>query len=89
MQVAVKRLHTSQVSAEDLTQFKIKLQSLAFASSMCHKVCRLLGFVVLDGNLYLVMRKYPQSLTELLASPEGMARTPHSITHSLCMSLSC
>jgi len=59
------------VSPEALSQFKLKLQTLAFASNMCNRLCRLLGFVVLDGNLCLVMRLYQQSLQQLLASSEG------------------
>jgi len=71
IQVAVKKLPTAQVSAEALSEFKVKLQTLAFASSMCNRLCRLLGFIVLDGNLCLVMRLYQQSLQQLLGSSQG------------------
>ena len=71
LQVAVKKLQTAQVSFEALSQFKLKLQTLAFASSMCSRLCRLLGFAVLDGNLCLVMRLYPHSLRQVLAASEG------------------
>lgn len=71
VQVAVKKLPTAQVSSDALAQFKSKLQTLAFASSMCNRLCRLLGFIVLDGNLCLVMRLYQQSLQQLLATSEG------------------
>lgn len=71
LQVAVKKLPTAQVSSEALAQFKSKLQTLAFASSTCNRLCRLLGFIVLDGNLCLVMRLYQQSLQQLLATSEG------------------
>ncbi len=71
IQVAVKKLETAQVSAEALSEFKVKLQTLAFASSMCNRLCRLLGFIVLDGNLCLVMRLYQQSLQQLLGSSQG------------------
>jgi len=71
IQVAVKKLQTAQVSAEALAEFKVKLQTLAFASSMCNRLCRLLGFIVLDGNLCLVMHLYQQSLQQLLGSSQG------------------
>ena len=71
VQVAVKKLPTAQVSSTALSEFKLKLQTLAFASSMCNRLCRLLGFIVVDGNLCLVMRRYQQSLQQLLASSEG------------------
>ena len=71
LQVVVKKLQTAQVPPAALTQFKLKLHTLAFASSMCSRLCRLLGFVVTDGNLCLVMRRYQQSLQHLLASSPG------------------
>lgn len=71
IQVAVKKLPTAQVSSAALSEFKLTLQTLAFASSMCNRLCRLLGFIVIDGNICLVMRRYQQSLQQLLASPEG------------------
>lgn len=71
VQVAVKKLPTAQVSSAALSEFKLKLQTLAFASSMCNRLCRLLGFIVIDGDMCLVMRLYQRSLQQLLASSEG------------------
>lgn len=86
LQVAVKKLQTAQVSSEALTQFKVKLQTLAFASNMCYRLCRLLGFVVIDGSLCLVMRQYQQSLQQLLASSEGGGHASPSCA-MLCVNL--
>ncbi|KAL3152724.1 hypothetical protein ABBQ38_012315 [Trebouxia sp. C0009 RCD-2024] len=80
VQVAVKKLPTAQVSSTALSEFKLKLQTLAFASSMCNRLCRLLGFIVVDGNLCLVMRRYQQSLQQLLASLEGKSVPQGALT---------
>lgn len=84
IQVAVKKLQTAQVSAEALSEFKVKLQTLAFASSMCNRLCRLLGFIVLDGNLCLVMRLYQQFLQQLLGSSDGNWRLEHCCYCKFC-----
>lgn len=71
MQVAVKKMATGQVPFEDFTKFSQHLQTLAFATRTCKKLCRLLGFVVLDGTTCQVMQLHQQSLQQLLARSPG------------------
>ena len=71
MQVAVKKLATGQVPSAEFTKFSQHLQMLAFATRTCGKLCRLLGFVVLDGTICQVMQLHQQSLQQLLTTSPG------------------
>lgn len=73
MQVAVKRLETGQLPFEEFTNFSQHLQMLAFATKTCEKLCKLLGFVVLDGTICQVMPLHQQSLQQLFATSPGEA----------------
>lgn len=75
MQVAVKKLETGQVPFEEFTEFSQHLQMLAFATRTCKKLCKLLGFVILDGTICQVMPLHQQSLQQLLATSSGEPRT--------------
>ena len=66
--MAVKKLQTRQVPVEAFAKFTQHLQMLAFATKTCGKLCQLLGYVVLDGEICQVMQLYQQSLLQLLAT---------------------
>ena len=68
LQVAVKKLPTARVPPQPFAAFMQQLQTLAFATKTCSKLCRLMGLVILDGNICQVLQLYQQSLQDLLAA---------------------
>ena len=88
MQVAVKKLPTSQVPAQEFRQFLQFLETLAFATKTCNKLCRLLGFTVKDGCICQVLPLYAQSLQQLMLTGDAclhiicvVAKQLHKLQH--------
>ena len=54
-QVAVKKLHTSAVSAAAEIALLEEVQTLQLASATCQRVCRMLGCCKLEGSACIVM----------------------------------
>lgn len=71
MQVAVKKLPTGQVPADACTDFTQYLQTLAFATRTCKKLCLSLGFILVNGMVGQVMPLYEESLQQLLSTCKG------------------
>ncbi len=67
VQVAVKRLDTSNAPAAAESLFLRENQSLQLASGICHRACRMLGLCKLDGNACIVVTLYPKSAAKRLA----------------------
>jgi hypothetical protein len=71
VQVAVKRLHTSNAPASAESLFLREIQSLQLASGICHRACRMLGLCKLDGDACIVMTLYPKSAAKRLEELQG------------------
>ena len=73
VQVAVKRLNTSNAPASAESLFLKEIQSLQLASSICHRACRMLGLCKLDGDACIVMTLYPKSAAKRLEELQGQS----------------
>ncbi len=71
VQVAVKRLNTSNAPASAESLFLREIQSLQLASGICHRACRMLGLCKLDGDACIVMTLYPKSAAKRLEELQG------------------
>ena len=71
VQVAVKRLNTSNAPASAESLFLREIQSLQLASGVCHRACRMLGLCKLDGDACIVMTLYPKSAAKRLEELQG------------------
>ncbi len=77
VQVAVKRLSTSNAPASAESLFLKEIQSLQLASSICHRACRMLGLCKLDGDACIVMTLYPKSAAQRLEDLQGQRAAAH------------
>ena len=78
-QVAVKKLPTEQVPPEEFAAFTQHLQMLAFAAKPCSRLCRLLGYVAVNGAICQVMPLYQLSLQQVLTTCQGEEAWPGSL----------
>ena len=84
LQVAVKRLDTSQAEAAVKELFLEEINTVQFASATCHRTCRILGCCQLGDDICLVMNLYPQTAANLLANAKGQPSNVGVRRGSLC-----
>ena len=75
LQVAVKRLLTSDAAADAKADFLLEIQTLQFVSAACQRVCRMLGCCNMDGDICIVMSLYKSSAAKLVQQSEGVAHS--------------
>ncbi|KAL0051146.1 hypothetical protein WJX82_002693 [Trebouxia sp. C0006] len=80
LQVAVKRLNTSEAPPDVGSAFLKEIQILQLAAGTCQRACRMLGCCKLDGDPCIVMSLYPKSAAKLLEDHAGPVPIPELVS---------
>jgi serine/threonine protein kinase len=82
--VAAKRL-PSGASVRDREKFQKEFEILMRAAKACRGACRVYGLLVREHSLYIIMKRYPRSLFDLLEKEriDETKRKPLSLTRAM------